>query len=153
MNFLGIGGLEFLLIFGVAMFFLGPKRLAEGVRTGRKYYTELKRYRQELTILVSEAIDAEELKTELEQMKKDVWDEGVTKEIAGLEQDLTLDQGDLDPMRPVPADRAATRTSSRAGTMNRGDGTIAGSSIPSIGLTSGGSSPAPEPETGGSRPA
>ena len=142
MNFLGVGGLEFLLIFGVAMFFLGPKRLAAGVRTGRKYYTELKRYRQELTSLVTEAIDAEELKKDLEQTKKDAWDEGLTQEIAGIEQDLTLDQGDLDIMRSVQADR----TTSRAKAVDRGDGKVNGSAVPSMDLESGGSSPAPEPE-------
>jgi Sec-independent protein translocase protein TatA len=142
MNFFGIDGLEFLLLFGVAMFFLGPKRLAEGVRTGRKYYTELKRYRQELASLVTEAIDAEELKKDMEQVKKDAWDERVTQEIAGIEQDLTLDQGDLDIMRSVQADR----TTSKAKAMDRGDGKVGGSAVPSMDLESGGSSPAPEPE-------
>ena len=142
MNFLGVGGLEFLVIFAVAMFFLGPKRLAEGVRTGRKYYTELKRYRQELTSLVTEAIDAEELKKDLEEMKRDAWDEDLTKEIAGIEQDLTLDQGDLDIMRSVPADR----TSSKAKAIDRGDGTVNGKPVPSIGLESGGTDAARKPE-------
>lgn len=143
MGFLGVGGLEFLVIFGVAMFFLGPKRLAEGVRTGRKYYTELKRYRTELTNMVSEAIDADELKKDLEQIKKNAWDEDVTKDIAEIEQDLTLDQYELDIMRSVPT----ARTSSRVKALNRGDGTIGGDVVPSLDLQPGGSSTSPVPET------
>ena len=151
MGFLGIGPLEFMVIFGVAMFFVGPKRLAEGVRVGRRYYTDLKRYRDELTSLVSEAIDAEDLKKDLEQMKKDAWDDGVTEQLASIDKDLTLDQGDLDIMRSVPAERS-NRTSSRAKPVDRGDGTIDGQSVPSIGLEPGSASTArrPEPESGGS---
>lgn len=144
MSFLGIGGWEFLLIFAVAMFLLGPKRLAEGVRSGRKYYTEFKRYRDELTSLVSEAIDAEDLKKEMAQVKKDAWDDGASKEIAGIEKDLTLDQGDLDVMRSVPVDR----TSSRAKPINRGDGKVAGKEVPSMGLEPGDSSPTRSPGSG-----
>lgn len=145
MNFLGIGGLEFLLIFGVALFFVGPKRLAEGVRTGRKYYTELRRYRQELTSLVTEAIDAEDLKKELEETKREMWDEGLTREIAGLEKDLALDQGDLnvpelDITRPIPNDRS----SSRPRPIDRGDGKVAGEDVPSLGLKPSDSSSSPD---------
>jgi Sec-independent protein translocase protein TatA len=143
LNFLGIGGLEFLLIFGVAMFFLGPRRLAEGVRTGRKYYTELRRYRTEMTSLVVEALDAEELKKDLEQLKKDAWDEDVTKEIEGIGSDLALDQGELDIMPSEPV----TRSTTKPDLLNRGDGTINGQSVPSMGLKSGASNPAP-PEPG-----
>lgn len=144
MNFLGIGGLEFLLIFGVALFFVGPKRLAEGVRTGRKYYTELRRYRQELTSLVTEAIDAEDLKKELEETKREMWDEGLTREISGLEKDLALDQGDmnipeLDITRPVPNDRS----SSRPRPVDRGDGKVDGEDVPSLDLKPGDSSSTP----------
>lgn len=142
MSFLGIGPLEFLLIFAVAMFFVGPKRLAEGVRNGRKYYTELKRHRDELTSLVTEAIDAEELKKDYEQTRKDVWDEEATEELRGIEKDLTLDQGDLEIMRPVPN----TRTASRPKPVDRGDGRVNGQDVPSIGLRPGGSSTASEPE-------
>lgn len=145
MNFLGVGGLEFLLIFGVAMFFLGPKRLAEGVRTGRKYYTELKRYRQELTSLVTEAIDAEDLKKELEETKREMWDEGLTEEIKGLEKDLALDQGDmnipeLDITRSVPN----VPSSSKPKAIDRGDGKVEGEQVPSLELSPGDSSPAPK---------
>lgn len=145
MNFLGIGGLEFLLIFGVAMFFLGPKRLAEGVRTGRKYYTELRRYRQELTSLVTEAIDAEDLKKELEEAKREMWDESLTAEIKGVEKDLALDQGaleipELDITRSVPVDRSASRPKPTV----RGDGKVDGEDVPTLGLETGASSSVPE---------
>jgi Sec-independent protein translocase protein TatA len=129
-SFFGVGGLEFLVIFGVALFLVGPKRLAEGIRTGRKYYTELKRYRDELTSLVTEAIDADELKKDLERTKRDVWDDSLTREITGIGNGLALDQGDLDLMGPVPV----ARTSSRAKPLDRGDGTVNGEDIPSMGL-------------------
>lgn len=153
MNFLGIGGLEFLLIFAVAMFFLGPKRLAEGVRTGRKYYTELRRYRQELTSLVTEAIDAEELKKELEDTKREMWDEGTSKEIKALEKDLAIDQGDLDvPELDITRSVPSTRSSSRPKLIDRGDGKVDGEDVPSIGIRPGGSSPADEsPDAEGER--
>lgn len=146
-NFLGIGGLEFLLIFGVALFFVGPKRLADGVRSGRKYYTELRRYRQELTSLVTEAIDAEELKKDLEETRKAAWDEETSKEMARLQRDATLDQGDLDIpeldiTRPVPN----TRSSSKPTPANRGDGKVGGEHVPSMGLDSGDSTEAPGAE-------
>ena len=138
MNFLGIGGLEFLLIFAVGMFFLGPKRMAEGVRTGRKYYRELRRHRMELTSMVSEALDAEELKKDLEQTKKDMWDESASKSLKGIEKDLALDQDDLtipelDITRSVPAER----NSSRPKATQRGEGKIAGEEIPRLDLSAG----------------
>ena len=139
MSFFGIGGLEFLVIFGVALFFLGPKRLAHGVRTGRKYYTELKRYRDELTSLVSEAIDADELKKDLERTTRDAWDDTITHEIVSISNDMTLDQGDGDAPGPVPV----ARTTSKARPVNRGDGTIGGAEIPSMGLEPGAGKPAP----------
>ncbi len=152
MNFLGIGGLEFLLIFGVAMFFLGPKRLAEGVRHGRKYYTELKRYRQELTSLVTEAIDAEDLKKELEETKREVWDESDTEAIKGIEKDLALDQGitdipELDITRSVPN----VGSSSKPRLVDRGDGKVNGEDVPRLGLEPGDSSSAPGPERPGTQ--
>ncbi len=135
MGFLGIGGLEFLLIFGVAMFFLGPKRMAQGVKTARKYYTELRRYRQELTSLVNEAIDADELKKDLERTKREVWDEGAKPQIEGVRAELAIDQRDvtipeLDITRPVPEDRL----SSRPKPVDRGDGKVEGEWVPSITL-------------------
>ncbi len=118
LNFLGIGGLEFLLIFGVAMFFLGPRRLAEGVRSGRKYYREIRKYRAELTGMVKEAIDADELKKEYEETKRDIWDESATRGIKGLEKDLSID-GDsldipeLDITKPVPNESTEAPSSSK----------------------------------------
>ncbi len=138
MNFLGIGGLEFLLIFGVAMFFVGPKRLAEGVRNGRKYYTELRRYRQELTSLVSEAIDADELKKDFEETKREAWDEAATKELSGIKEDLTIDQGALEiPELNITRPVAHERSTSSPKPVDRGDGKINGENVPSLGLGSG----------------
>jgi Sec-independent protein translocase protein TatA len=129
MSFFGIGGLEFLVIFGIALFVVGPRRLAEGVRTGRKYYTELKRQREELTSLVSEALEVEELKKDL---KQGVGDVDVRREVEAVKKDLTLDQGDLDigsAVRPV-----AHSTSSRSRPVQRGDGRIDGQEVPTIDL-------------------
>jgi Tat protein translocase TatB subunit len=119
MNFLGVGGLELLLIFAVAMFFLGPKRLALGVREGRKYYRELRKYRQELTDMVKDAIDADDLKKELEQTKKDAWDESITQELTGVQDDLklgddSLDIPELDLTRSVPKKRGSGSVVSNA---------------------------------------
>jgi Sec-independent protein translocase protein TatA len=129
MSFFGIGGLEFLVIFGIALFVVGPRRLAEGVRTGRKYYTELKRQREELTSLVSEALEVEELKKDL---KQGVGDVDVRREVEAVKKDLTLDQGDLDigsAVRPV-----AHSTLSRSRPVQRGDGRIDGQEVPTIDL-------------------
>ena len=144
MGFLGVGGLEFLVIFGVAIFIVGPKRLAEGVRTGRKYYTELKRQRDELTAMVTEAIDAEELRKDFEETKREAWDESATKSIAGIENDLTLDQGDLDLglYRPVAVDETASKPS----LTKRGSGRINGKDVPDMGI---GPEAAPEAESRG----
>lgn len=143
----GIGGLEFLIIFGVAIFVVGPKRLAEGVRTGRKYYTELKRQRDELTALVTEAIDAEELKKDFEETKKAAWDDSATEAVAGVKEDLTLDQGDLDIVGPI----RHGRSSSTPKPIARGNGKISGKEIPTIDLgsskTESDGSPGPAPGT------
>ena len=45
MSFFGLGGFEVLVIGAIALFVLGPKRLLEGIREGRKIYTDLKRQR------------------------------------------------------------------------------------------------------------
>jgi Tat protein translocase TatB subunit len=66
MNILGIGGLELLLILAVGLFVLGPKRLKEGIREGKRLYRELKRQRQELQVLVEQAIKLEEIKKQLD---------------------------------------------------------------------------------------
>ena len=48
MTLFGIGGFEFLLIAAIALFVLGPKRLLEGIREGRRIYSEFKRQRDAL---------------------------------------------------------------------------------------------------------
>ncbi|MCH8230576.1 MAG: hypothetical protein IIA53_09635 [Chloroflexi bacterium] len=85
MNFFGIGGLEFLLLGAIALFVLGPKRLLEGIREGRRLYSNLRRQRAELQSMITEAID-------LEEIKKQVDSEGLAKEAAALQEDLALDQ-------------------------------------------------------------
>ena len=67
MNFLGIGGLELIVVFIIALLVVGPVRLVEGVRTARKYMTELRRQREELTQMVEEAVDVEGIRERLDQ--------------------------------------------------------------------------------------
>ena len=52
MTIFGIGGFEVLLIGAIALFVLGPKRLLDGIRQGRRIYTDLKRQRESLQSLV-----------------------------------------------------------------------------------------------------
>ena len=85
MNILGIGGPELLLIMAVGLFVLGPKRLMEGIREGKRLYTELKRQRDQLQALVEQAIELEDLKKELEI---DKLAEGAKE----IEKNLSLDQ-------------------------------------------------------------
>ena len=85
MSFFGLGGFEILLIAAIALFVLGPKRLLEGIRDGRKMYSDLKRQRDTLQSLITEAID-------LEDLKKRVDVEGLTESVKSLEEDLALDQ-------------------------------------------------------------
>ena len=85
MNFLGIGGLEFLLLAAVALFVLGPKRMLEGIREGRRIYSNLRRQRAELQSMITEAID-------LEEIKKQVDSEGLLSDAKALQEDLSLDQ-------------------------------------------------------------
>ena len=63
MNFLGIGGLELVLIGIVAFLVVGPKRLSEGARTAAKVLRELRRQRDELTGMVREAVDPEAMES------------------------------------------------------------------------------------------
>lgn len=85
MNFLGIGGLEFLLLGAVALFVLGPKRLLEGIREGRKIYSNLRRQRADLQSMITEAID-------LDDLKKQIDSEGLVKDAKNLQKELALDQ-------------------------------------------------------------
>ena len=85
MNFFGIGGLEFLVIGAVAMLFVGPKRLLEGIREARKVYSELRRQRAELQSMITEAID-------LDEIKKQVDAGTMLKDVEDLKEDLAIDQ-------------------------------------------------------------
>lgn len=85
MSFFGLGGFEVLVIGAIALFVLGPKRLLEGIREGRKIYTDLKRQRVALQALITEAID-------LEDLKKQVDLDGLGDSVKTLESDLALDQ-------------------------------------------------------------
>ena len=81
MNFLGIGGLELVVVMLVALFVVGPVRLVEGARTARKYMTEIRRQREELTQMIEEAADIDGLKEALDQ-------EGVMSEVESVTSDL-----------------------------------------------------------------
>ena len=69
MNFLGIGGLELVLIGIVAFLVVGPKRLSEGARTAAKMLSELRRQRDELTGMVREAVDPEVIETGMHEYR------------------------------------------------------------------------------------
>ena len=84
MSFFGLGGFEVLLIGAIALFVLGPKRLLEGIRDGRKMYTDLKRQRDALQSLITEAID-------LEDIKEQVGIDDIKASVQSLEDDLKLD--------------------------------------------------------------
>ncbi len=81
MNFLGIGGLELVVVMLVALFVVGPVRLVEGARTARKYMTEIRRQREELTQMIEEAADIEGMKEALDQ-------EGIIGEINEIKSEL-----------------------------------------------------------------
>jgi len=85
MNFFGIGGFEFLLISAIALFVLGPQRLMEGIREGRKLYTDLKRQRDALQTMITDAIELEDLKKELDA-------DGISRDIDELKNQMSLDQ-------------------------------------------------------------
>lgn len=87
MNFLGIGGLELIVIFIIGLLVVGPVRLVEGVRTARKYMTELRRQREELTQMVEEAVDVEGIRERLDQdgLLDDVRD--LTSELNDIRED------------------------------------------------------------------
>ena len=87
--FFGIGGFEFLLIAAIALFVLGPKRMLEGIREGRRIYSELKRQRDALQSLITEAIDLEELK---KQVDADGLAEGIKSDVKAVQDELTLDR-------------------------------------------------------------
>jgi Tat protein translocase TatB subunit len=84
MSFFGLGGFEILLIGAIALFVLGPKRLLEAIREGRKVYRDLRRQRDTLQKMISEAIDVEELKKQIDV-------DGLKESAKTLENDLGLD--------------------------------------------------------------
>lgn len=81
MNFLGIGGLELVVVMLIALFVVGPVRLVEGARTARKYMTEIRRQREELTQMIEEAADIEGVKEALDQ-------DGILEEISEIKSEL-----------------------------------------------------------------
>jgi Sec-independent protein translocase protein TatA len=85
MSFMGLGGFEILLIGAIALFVLGPKRLLQGIRDGRKVYSDLKRQRDTLQSMITEAID-------LEDLKKQIDVDGMKDTVKKLEDDLGLDE-------------------------------------------------------------
>ena len=98
MNFLGIGSLELIVIFIIGLLVVGPVRLVEGVRTARKYMTELRRQREELTQMVEEAVDVEGIRERLDQdgLLDDVRD--LTSELNDIREDaqsITTDAAEL----------------------------------------------------------
>ncbi|MDP7673921.1 MAG: hypothetical protein QGI31_03680 [Dehalococcoidia bacterium] len=94
MTIFGIGGFEVLLIGAIALFVLGPKRLLDGIRQGRRVYTDLKRQRDALQSLVTEAID-------LEEIKKQVSVDEIKDSAASLENELALDQLNEDAQKSL----------------------------------------------------
>ena len=98
MTLFGIGGFEFLLIAAIALFVLGPKRLLEGIREGRRIYSEFKRQRDALQSMIAEAIDLEELKKQSDPdgLIKELKDEAIA-----LKNELALDQIADDLKRPT----------------------------------------------------
>ncbi len=62
MNFFGIGGFELLAIVAIAVFVIGPRRVAEMIRDFRRVYTELRRQREDITARVVEEMDLEDIK-------------------------------------------------------------------------------------------
>ncbi|SVE36842.1 uncharacterized protein METZ01_LOCUS489696 [marine metagenome] len=109
MTILGIGGLEVLLIGAIALFVLGPKRLLEGIRQGRRIYTDLKRQRDALQSLVTEAID-------LQEIKKQVNVDEIKDSASSLENELALDQLNEDVQRSVNSSVSRERQLTRADT-------------------------------------
>jgi len=85
MSFFGLGGLEVVLIGAVALFVLGPKRMLDGIRDGRRIYSDLKRQRDTLQTLITEAIDLEDLKEQIDP-------DGIKDTVKSLEDDLKFDQ-------------------------------------------------------------
>lgn len=101
MNFLGIGGLELVVVMLVALFVVGPVRLVEGARTARKYMTEIRRQREELTQMIEEAADLEGLKEALDQdgVMQEV--ESVTSDLNAFREEASSLTSDIDELKDV----------------------------------------------------
>ncbi len=95
MNILGIGGYELLIIILIGIFVVGPKRVGEMVHQLRRVYTELKQKREDITAMVSEELEIEEIKKEAQM---DVMSSDVRKMKEDLSLDTTLKK-DLQPMQ------------------------------------------------------
>ncbi len=67
MNFLGIGGMELLVVGLIAFLLLGPKGMADGAKTVNKFMRDLRGQRDELQKIVRSAVEEEQ---EEEQAKK-----------------------------------------------------------------------------------
>ena len=98
MNLFGIGGLELIVVFLIALLVVGPVRLVEGARLARKYLTELRRQREELTQMVEEAVDMEGIRERLDQdgILDDVRD--LSAEFGQIQEDarsITTDASDF----------------------------------------------------------
>ncbi len=97
MNFLGIGGLELVVVFLVALLVVGPVRLVQGAKTARKYMTELRRQREELTQMVEEAVDLEDIRERLDQ-------DGLLDEVRDLSSELNDFREDAQSLATDAAD-------------------------------------------------
>lgn len=85
MTIFGLGGFEVMVIAAIALFVLGPKRLLEGIREGRRMYTDLKRQRQALQSMITEAIDMEDLGKQIDL-------DGMNDSVKSVGEKIRLDQ-------------------------------------------------------------
>lgn len=60
MNFLGIGGFELIIIAGIALFLLGPKKMIETSRNAGKLIRDLKAERDKFTNMIMSEFDVED---------------------------------------------------------------------------------------------
>ena len=104
MNFFGVGGLELIVVFIIGLLVVGPVRMVEGVRTARKYMTELRRQREELTQMVEEAVDIEGIRERLDQ-------DGLLDDV----RDLTSELNDIrEDARSIATDAADFKSLARS---------------------------------------
>ena len=115
MNFLGIGGLELVVVFLVALLVVGPVRLVQGAKTARKYMTELRRQREELTQMVEEAVDMEDIRERLDQ-------DGLLDEVRDLSSELSDFREDAKSLTTDAADfKSLARSVVRPGGYSKAD--------------------------------